>query len=185
MKIYTRTGDDGSTGLYGGGRVAKCDPRIEAFGTVDELNAQLGLVRAAGLPEWIDVILEALQNRMFDLGAELATPNAAEHGTNYLLASDVAQVETWIDELEARLSPLQTFILPGGSPSAALLHLARCVCRRAERQVVALAQVSPVRELVIRYLNRVGDLLFVLARSVNQELGHPDVAWQKAPTAGN
>lgn len=185
MKIYTRTGDDGSTGLYGGGRVAKCDPRIEACGAVDELNAQLGVVRAAGLPERFDTILYALQNRMFDLGAELATPDAAERGTDFLQASDVAQVETWIDGFEMQLPPLQTFILPGGSQSAALLHLARCLCRRAERQVVALAQVSPVRELVIRYLNRVGDLLFVLARAVNKELGHPDVAWQKAPTTRN
>ncbi|MDZ4657169.1 MAG: cob(I)yrinic acid a,c-diamide adenosyltransferase [Bythopirellula sp.] len=184
MKIYTCTGDDGSTGLYGGGRVSKCDPRVEAFGAVDELNAQLGVVRAGGLPEQFDSILYALQNRMFDLGAELATPDAAVRGTDYLQATDVAQVETWIDEQEALLPPLQTFILPGGSPSAAQIHLARCVCRRAERQVVALAQVSPVRELVIRYLNRVGDFLFVLARSVNQELSHADVAWQKR-THGN
>jgi cob(I)alamin adenosyltransferase len=179
MKIYTRTGDDGSTGLYGGGRVAKCDLRIEAFGSVDELNAQLGVARAMGLPPGCDEILAHLQNQMFDLGAELATPDAQERGTDYLQDSDVAQVETWIDEFESQLKPLQTFILPGGSQPTAHLHLARGVCRRAERRLVALAQASPVRGLVVRYVNRVGDLLFVLARAANAELGHPDIFWQK------
>ncbi len=179
MKIYTRTGDDGSTGLYGGGRVAKCDIRIDAIGVVDELNAQLGVVRTVGLPIRYDEVLAQLQNRMFDMGAELATPQAVERGTNYLQDADVARIESWIDEWEAPLAPLQSFILPGGTPAAAALHLARSVCRRAERQVVALAQTSPVRKLVIHYLNRVGDLLFVMARAINQELGHADVPWQK------
>ena len=182
MKIYTRTGDDGSTGLYGGGRVAKCDLRIDAFGVVDELNAQLGVVRTVELPVNCDAILSLLQNRMFDIGAELATPQAVEHGTAYLQEADVARVESWIDELETPLPALQTFILPGGTPAAAALHLARCICRRAERRVVALAQTSPVREIVIHYLNRVGDLLFVMARAVNQELGHADVPWLKTTT---
>ena len=185
MKIYTRTGDDGSTGLYGGGRVSKCDPRIEAVGTVDELNAQLGLACAAGLPPAFDSILYALQNRMFDLGAELATPDATNRGTDYLQAGDIAAVESWIDEHEARLAPLQTFILPGGSLSASHLHLSRCICRRAERRVIALSQSFPVRDLVIHYLNRVSDLLFVLARSANQEFGQSDIPWQKASANQN
>jgi cob(I)alamin adenosyltransferase len=180
MKIYTRTGDDGSTGLYGGGRVAKCDLRIEAFGIVDELNAQLGVVRALPLPKGFDEVLSILQNRMFDLGAELATPDAARHGTDSLQDAHVARVEDWIDHFEAGLAPLRTFILPGGSPAAAGLHLARCVCRHAERQMVALAQVAVVRETVLKYMNRVGDLLFVMARTANAEFGQSDVPWNKA-----
>jgi cob(I)alamin adenosyltransferase len=180
MKIYTRSGDDGSTGLYGGGRVSKCDPRIDAFGAVDELNAQLGVVRAMGLPKGFDEVLDDLQNRMFDLGAELATPQAADYGTNVLRDSHVAQVEDWIDFFQAGLAPLRTFILPGGSQVAAGLHIARCVCRRAERQMVALAQLASVRDTVLKYINRVGDLLFVMARTANAEVGQPDRAWTKA-----
>ena len=180
MKIYTRTGDDGSTGLYGGGRVAKCDPRIEAFGAVDELNAQLGVSRAICLPERFDSIIAVLQNRMFDLGAELATPDAESHGTDYLQKSDIALVEQWIDEFEATLAPLQSFILPGGTPAAAVLHLARCICRRAEREMVALAAASPVRPTALQYMNRIGDFLFVLARSANAATSQPDIAWQKS-----
>jgi cob(I)alamin adenosyltransferase len=179
MKIYTRSGDDGSTGLYGGGRVAKCDPRIEACGTVDELNAQLGVVRTLPLPKGFDEVLGILQNQMFDLGAELATPDAAEFGTDALQAAHVTGVEEWIDHFEAGLAPLRTFILPGGSSAAAGLHLARCICRRAERQMVALAQLATVRETLLRYMNRVGDLLFVLARTANAEVGHSDVEWIK------
>jgi cob(I)alamin adenosyltransferase len=179
MKIYTRTGDDGTTGLYGGGRVAKCDPRIEAFGTIDELNAQLGVARTVALPQFCDEILASLQNRMFDLGAELATEHVVARGTDSLQDTHVAQVESWIDKLESGLSPLQTFILPGGSPGAAALHLARCICRRAERQMVGLAQAASVREIALRYINRVSDLLFVMARAANAELGRPDVAWEK------
>jgi cob(I)alamin adenosyltransferase len=180
MKIYTRTGDDGSTGLYGGGRVAKCDPRIEAFGAVDELNAQLGVARAIGLPKRFDSVIAILQNQMFDLGAELATPDAVSHGTDYLQEADIAQVEHWIDEFESTLAPLQTFILPGGTPAAAALHLARCICRRAEREIVALGAASTVRPTTLQYMNRIGDFLFVLARSANAESGHADIAWQKA-----
>lgn len=180
MKIYTRSGDDGSTGLYGGGRVAKCDSRIEAFGAVDELNAQLGVVRTLPLPKGFDEVLNVLQNQMFDLGAELATPDAAGFGTDALQESHVTQVEEWIDHFEAGLAPLRTFILPGGSPAAAGLHFARCVCRRAERQMVALAQAATVRETALKYMNRVGDLLFVLARTANAEVGKPDIAWSKS-----
>jgi len=179
MKIYTRTGDDGSTGLYGGGRVAKCDPRIEAIGAVDELNAQLGMARAIGSPEQFDSIIAVLQNQMFDLGAELATPDPESCGTDYLQDADIAQVEQWIDKFESTLAPLQTFILPGGTPAAAALHLARCICRRAEREIVALSAISAIRPTALQYINRVGDFLFVLARSANAASNQLDIAWQK------
>jgi cob(I)alamin adenosyltransferase len=179
MKIYTRSGDDGSTGLYGGGRVSKCDLRVETFGIVDELNAQLGVVRTLPLPKGFDEVLSILQNQMFDLGAELATPDAIGRGTDSLQDAQVARIEEWIDHFEAGLAPLRAFILPGGSPVAAGLHLARCVCRRAERQMVALSQVAPMRETVLKYMNRVGDLLFVMARSANAETGQADVPWNK------
>jgi cob(I)alamin adenosyltransferase len=179
MKIYTRSGDDGSTGLYGGGRVSKCDLRIETFGIVDELNAQLGVVRALHLPKGFDEVLSTLQNQMFDLGAELATPDASSRGTASLQDAQVARIEGWIDHYEAGLAPLREFILPGGSPVAASLHFARCICRRAERRMVALAQVAEVRETALKYMNRVGDLLFVLARAANAEVGQADVPWTK------
>lgn len=181
MKIYTRTGDDGSTGLFGAGRVAKSDPRIEAFGAIDELNAQVGIARTLPLPPQCDEVLNALQNRMFDLGAELATPDANARGTASLQDTHVAEVERWIDQFESELPPLRAFILPGGSPGAAALHLARCICRRAERRVIALAQLANVRPTVLRYVNRVSDLLFVMARFTNAELGQTDVLWQKIP----
>jgi cob(I)alamin adenosyltransferase len=179
MKIYTRTGDDGSTGLYGGGRVPKSDLRVEAMGAIDELNAQLGVTRTLGLPDNYDSILELLQNQMLDLGAEIATPDAVERGTDFLQPKHVEQLEKWIDHFDAGLAPLQNFILPGGTPAAAALHLARCIARRAERHMVALAIAGQLRPLTVIYMNRVSDLLFVLARSVNADGGHPDVAWQK------
>jgi cob(I)alamin adenosyltransferase len=179
MKIYTRTGDDGSTGLYGGGRVPKNDLRVEAMGAVDEFNAQLGVTRTLGLPDNYDSILELLQNQMLDLGAEIATPDAVERGTDFLQPKHVEQIEKWIDHFDAGLAPLQNFILPGGTPAAAALHLARCIARRAERHMVALAIVGQLRPLCVTYMNRVSDLLFVLARSINADGGHPDVAWQK------
>lgn len=179
MKIYTKTGDDGSTGLYGGERVAKCNPRIEAFGMVDELNALLGIVRLSSFSPSQDAILNQIQNRLFDLGAELATPDAAAKGTDLLQEADVAQLETWIDEFELQLPELKNFILPGGSPAAAWFHLARCVCRRMERQLVSLSQETAVRETVLHYVNRLGDLLFVLARSANAAADMADVPWQK------
>jgi len=179
MKIYTRTGDQGETGLYGGLRVAKNDPRITVSGVVDEFNALLGLARAEGLSPRIDTILERLQNQLFDLGAELATPEAADRGVELLQESDVEGLESAIDELEIGLAPLKTFILPGGTKSAAQLHLARSVCRRAEREIVAWSQYAPVRELVLKFVNRTSDLLFVLARAVNAEAGQEDVPWNK------
>jgi cob(I)alamin adenosyltransferase len=179
MKIYTRSGDDGTTGLFAGRRVAKSDQRIVAFGTVDELNAALGIARTCGLPEKEDTILVALQNKMFSVGAELATPEPQASNTELLQEADVAQVERWIDDCESRLPELKCFILPGGSTGAAWLHFCRCICRRAEREAVALAQTAPLRPVLVHYLNRVGDLLFVLARSTNAAAQVPDVPWNK------
>ena len=164
MKIYTKTGDAGQTGLFGGPRVAKDDPRIEAYGAVDELNAALGLARAESLPPEIDTLLARIQNELFDLGAELATPNPAAHGMAVLGPAHCEALEQAIDRHEAGLPPLKEFILPGGSRGAAALHLARTICRRAERRLVTLANSSaePVSANLVIYLNRLGDLLFVL-----------------------
>ena len=177
MKIYTRTGDLGSTSLFGGLRVSKADLRISAYGTLDELNATLGVARSAGVAVPIDKILQRLQNQIFDLGAELANPKAVGRGAALLQDSDVEALETLIDSQEEGLTELKNFILPGGTPGAAALHLARCVCRRAEREIVALSQTSEVRDTVIKYVNRTSDLLFVLARASNAASGVADVAW--------
>jgi cob(I)alamin adenosyltransferase len=181
MKIYTKTGDDGGTGLFGGPRVAKDDPRIEAYGTVDELNSLLGWVRSLGLPTDIDHCLMRIQNELFAVGAELATPDPAAHGTDWIGPGQIATLEQAIDTYEAVLAPLKEFILPGGIPAAAALHVARTVCRRAERRVVTLVrdQSQAVSGTIVIYLNRLGDLLFVLARAVNRAANHSDVAWQK------
>jgi len=183
MKIYTYTGDQGSTSLFGGGRVAKCDLRICACGTVDELNAALGVARSMGGAPRVDDILRLLQNRMFDLGAELASPEAKDRGTQFLQDADVAELESFIDSLEEGLPELKAFVLPGGSQAASFLHLSRSVCRRAEREMVALAQVAPLRDTLLKYVNRVSDLLFVLARTANAEAGVDDVPWEKRPQA--
>ncbi len=180
MKIYTRTGDQGSTSLFGNERVSKCDLRIGTYGTVDELNAVLGLVRAEGLPARCDEVVLRLQNQLFDLGAELATPTPGDRGTDILQAEDIAEQEAIIDELEQSLAPLTAFILPGGTKAAATLHLARCVCRRAEREIVALVADAPLRAIVLEFINRTSDLLFVLARAVNVEAGTADVPWTKS-----
>jgi cob(I)alamin adenosyltransferase len=183
-KIYTRTGDTGETMLFGGGRVRKDDVRVEAMGTVDELNATLGVVRmelARGgtAPADLDPLLAQMQHRLFDLGAELATPNPTGSGTNLVNDAHVATLEAAIDRFDAQLEPLREFILPGGVPAAAHLHVARCVCRRAERRVVELMSHEPVRGELLRYLNRLSDLLFVLARAVNRANGAADVTWQR------
>ncbi len=179
MKIYTRTGDAGTTGFYGGGRAAKNDSRIAAVGAVDELNAFLGMCRAVGLPKDVDGVIARLQHDMFALGAELASPSGAAPGSILLDDRDIAAAEADIDRFEAELSPLKTFVLPGGTPASAALHAARAVCRRAEREVVGLLQVAQIRPEVLAYLNRVGDLLFVLARYANYTAGVPDVLWIK------
>lgn len=182
MKIYTKTGDQGDTGLFGGPRVAKNDARIEAYGTVDELNSVLGVARAADLPSGIDKLIERIQNELFSLGAQLATPDPAAHQTALVGPTQISALETAIDQYEAGLEPLKQFILPGGTTAAAHLHLARTVCRRAERRLVTLVQTSPqpiAGDLVI-YLNRLSDLLFVLARAANRASGTPDVPWRKS-----
>ncbi|MHC5112955.1 MAG: cob(I)yrinic acid a,c-diamide adenosyltransferase [Planctomycetota bacterium] len=184
MKLYTRTGDDGSTGLFGGDRVAKDHPRVEAYGTVDELNATVGLAAAAVAPgapamDRFAAIFAQLQSRLFDLGADLATPADSKHADKVarIEAAHVAEAEAWIDEVDGGNEPMTHFVLPGGSDLAARLHLARTVCRRAERQLVALARSEAITPETIVYLNRVSDLLFAMARRANRELGVGDVSW--------
>jgi cob(I)alamin adenosyltransferase len=184
MKIYTKTGDDGTTGLFGGGRVKKASGRVEAYGTVDELNATLGVARATALDATSDAVLARVQVDLFTLGAELACVPGKEAKLNMPLldGADAERLERAIDDAESSLPPLQTFVLPGGSPQAAALHLARTVCRRAERAVLALEDAPPRGELVI-YLNRLSDLLFVLARRANAEAKVQDVPWVPHPRA--
>ena len=181
MRIYTRTGDDGQTGLYGGARVHKDDLRIEAYGTIDEFNAALGVVRATDkLSADLDALLERIQSELFSVGAELATPDPDEHDTRFVSVEVVKQLEQRIDEYDDELPPLQQFILPAGTLSAASLHLARCVCRRAERRVVALMRHdNKVSPLVVEYLNRLGDLLFVVARVANARQSVSDRPWSR------
>jgi cob(I)alamin adenosyltransferase len=178
-KIYTRTGDDGTTGLGFGGRVAKDALRVEAYGTVDELNSAVGLARAVGLPAEIDRALGAVQNELFHLGSDLCVPEAekAAHPVPRIEARHVDALETLMDGWGERLPPLENFVLPGGTPGAAALHLARTVCRRAERIAVRLARTEAVGAHTVAYLNRLSDALFVLARAANLEAGAADVLW--------
>jgi cob(I)alamin adenosyltransferase len=183
-KIYTRTGDEGETSLLGGRRVRKDDLQIEAIGSVDEVNAALGVVRAelarSGVVlQKLDRELGGIQHRLFDLGAELAGISAAEKRAGSIGDAHVAGLESLIDHYEAPLEPLRAFILPGGSLAASHLHVARCDCRRCERRLVELGAVEPVRGEVLRYINRLSDLLFVLARAVNRVGGVPDVIWEQ------
>jgi cob(I)alamin adenosyltransferase len=173
-KIYTRTGDDGSTGLAANTRVQKDDARIEAMGDVDELNSALGLLLTETLPDEARKLLVRIQHRLFDLGGELAMP---EYQT--LSAAETSALETTIDHWNENLPPLKEFILPGGGRSGALCHLARTLCRRAERRLIRLHHTAPQRPEVLRYLNRLSDLLFVLARVLNREAGLEGVYWQK------
>ena len=181
LKIYTRTGDAGSTGLFGGGRVEKDDPRVEAYGEIDELNAVLGMARAVEMMPRIDEVLVPIQRDLFSLGALLATPDRDKMKQQLVKAriddARVAELEQLIDEGEAELEPLKAFILPGGTPKAAALHVARTVCRRAERRVVALQREVELPQLVVVYLNRLSDLLFVLARVANRRAGAGEVTW--------
>lgn len=181
MKIYTRTGDAGETGLYGGRRVAKDSVRVIAYGTVDELNAELGLARAALQDAELDGRMKDLQVVLFVLGAELATDperkKATEPGVNLIVEEDVEKLEREIDAMEAELEPMRHFILPGGSSAGALIHRARTVCRRAERDALILSRHERVRPEVLRFLNRLSDHLFVLARHVNQRAGSPETPW--------
>jgi len=185
LKIYTKTGDSGDTGLFGGARVSKADPRVAAYGDVDELNACLGCARAALLTaddRELAGMLEQIQRDLFALGARLADPGhkIADRVTKVAVApADIARLEGWIDALESALPPLRRFILAGGSPAGAALHLARTVCRRAERAMVALRsgdQEAFEPDLLI-YVNRLSDLLFVMARRANQRAGTPEIEW--------
>jgi cob(I)alamin adenosyltransferase len=178
MKIYTKTGDAGETSLFGGLRVRKCDPRVAAYGDVDELNAQLGLARVSSTDAEIDAALVQLQRDLFALGAQLADPSgkiSSRVSKAALNDADVVRLEDLIDTLEAGLPPLRQFILAGGSECGAALHVARAVCRRAERGMVSLEPaVDPV---LLKYINRLSDLLFVLARTANHRAGAAETPW--------
>lgn len=176
MKIYTKTGDAGETGLFGGGRVPKDDPRVSAYGEVDELNATLGFAAALDPASFESDFIQAIQRDLFAIGAELATPNATKV-REQVGAERVSAIEALIDKHEATLPALKNFILPGGTPKAAALHVARTTCRRAERAVVSLARDEQINPIIIHYLNRLSDLLFVLARAVNTQAGRADIAW--------
>ncbi len=184
MKIYTKTGDRGETSLMGGRRVPKDDTRVAAYGDVDETNAAIGVVRATAPADLADALLGDVQRDLFAIGGALATPEpgrltAARRAKVAVTAARVRALEKAIDSAEAELTPLKAFVLPGGSPKAAALHVARTVCRRAERSVVRLAREERVaggRQILI-YLNRLSDLLFVLARQANRRAGLPDVTW--------
>ena len=179
LRIYTRGGDAGQTGLFGGERVAKDDPRVAAYGDIDELNAVLGVARTLSPPAEVASLLAAVQDQLFTLGSELATPEPekARVAIPRTQASWVEALEKAIDAIDAEVPALRSFILPGGSPSASQLHVARTVCRRAERAVVSLARQSSVAPEVIRYLNRLSDYLFMAARLANHRAGVADVAW--------
>lgn len=177
MKIYTKTGDTGETGLWGGARVPKDDLRIRTYGTVDELNAAVGIVLAEGPGPILAPRLIRIQGELFRLGAELATPRGKNVATALVEDEDISLQEREIDEMEKTLPPLKTFILPGGHRAAACLHLARTICRRAERELVTLNRAEPQRALAIQYLNRLSDYLFVAARFANHQAGVVDVPW--------
>jgi cob(I)alamin adenosyltransferase len=180
MKIYTKSGDDGSTGLIGGARVRKSDMRIECYGTVDELNAALGLAVVTADASFRERLL-AVQNDLFVIGSHLAAPDS-EAGLPPLDDAMITRLEMQIDSAEAELPPLRQFILPGGTETAARLHLARTICRRAERLLVGFAMERPIPAVTITYLNRLSDWLFVQARAANQAAGVADVPWQKTET---
>lgn len=181
MKIYSRRGDQGETDLFDGTRVAKDAPRIELCGVLDELNALLGVARAEPLGRGLDGVLARVQNELFDVGAEVACVEPGCRHTVGLDAQRVQAIEADIDRLDAELEPLRELIVPGGSRAAALLHHARTVCRRAERRLVALMRAEDriAASVAPAYLNRLSDLLFVLARTANRDAGRPDVAWRK------
>jgi cob(I)alamin adenosyltransferase len=173
-RIYTRTGDGGETGLGDGARVAKDAARIEALGAIDELNSQIGMILTETLPDDVRTCLTRIQNDLFDLGGEISIP-----GYELLTETQVKALEDRLDQYNADLPPLKDFILPGGSRAAAYTHVARTVCRRAERVLVRLSHESKLPEMSLRYLNRLSDLLFVLARVLNRNAAVPDVLWQR------
>jgi cob(I)alamin adenosyltransferase len=181
VKIYTRTGDEGETGLFGGGRVPKDHPRVAAYGDVDELNSAVGLARATSPAELFDPLLQGVQKDLFSIAAHLATPDPAKVAKALekadLSDARVAEFERAMDAADLELPPLRAFVLPAGTPKAAALHLARTVCRRAERSVVQLAREAVVPGLFVVYLNRLSDLLFTLARLANHRAGREDETW--------
>lgn len=181
MKIYTKTGDAGQTGLFGGGRVSKDDPRVEAYGDVDELNAVLGFARAAEMMPRIDEVLVPIQRDLFSIGALLSTPDLKKMHDHLAKAQlddgRISELENAIDVCEKELEPLRAFIVPGGTPKAAALHVARTVCRRAERRVIHLQRDVEIPQIVVVYLNRLSDLLFTLARVANTRAGAGEVTW--------
>ena len=187
-RVYTRTGDQGETALVGGRRVPKDSARIEAYGTVDELNSILGLARVFNAEQleqnpkarWLDEVLRRLQNELFDLGSELATPeDAVYEGMFRVSAPQVTALEGLIDECQKDLQPLKSFVLPGGGRVGGFLHQARTVCRRAERRVLAFSRTEPVGDGPLKYLNRLSDLLFVLSRWVGRHLGETEYLWER------
>jgi cob(I)alamin adenosyltransferase len=181
VKIYTRTGDAGDTGLFGGGRAPKDDPRVEAYGDVDELNAVLGMARALEVMPRIDEVLVPVQRDLFAIGALLATPDREKMAQHLQKARidehRIAELEQAIDDADAELEPLRAFIVPGGTQKSAALHVARTVCRRAERRVVSLQHTVELPPLAVIYLNRLSDLLFTLARLANKRAGAGEVTW--------
>ena len=180
MKIYTKTGDKGETALYGGKRVSKDSLRVNAYGTVDEANSNIALIRSFITDVEIDDDLANIQNTLFDLGSDLATPKTAKSRNNIVEIDqeDISNIEKKIDLLEQELEPLQRFILPGGNSASASAHLARTVARRAEREVVSLAREEEINSNCIKYLNRLSDYLFVLARALNKRAGIEETKWQ-------
>ncbi|MBS4027397.1 MAG: cob(I)yrinic acid a,c-diamide adenosyltransferase [Ignavibacteriales bacterium] len=177
MKIYTKTGDKGETSLYGGKRVSKSTLRIEAYGTVDELNSVIGICRSMWPPEELDGILEELQEVLFVLGADLATPLDATTKIHRISTEDVEQLEKYIDSIEPQLEPLKSFILPGGTGVASYLHFTRTICRRAERVVVQLSKEESIGDIPVIFINRLSDFLFVLARWANKLEGREEIKW--------
>lgn len=178
MKIYTKTGDQGQTSLFAGGRVSKDHLRVEAYGTVDELNSVLGVVRSYGVPPQAETWLIQLQNNLFTVGSDLATP--LDNTPDWLVRlteQPVVQLEAAIDLMDTQLEPLKAFILPSGTPPAAMLHVARTVCRRAERITVALGHSEAINPAVLAYLNRLSDFLFTLARWINHQAGVAETTW--------
>jgi cob(I)alamin adenosyltransferase len=179
MKIYTRTGDDGTTGLIGGDRVRKSDARLECYGTADELNAAIGLVQVIA-PDWLREMLTPVQNELFVIGSFLAAPENDPTAQKYLPALDesmIARLEMQIDQSETELPPLKYFIIPGGTEVAARLHLARTVCRRCERLIVSFSWDRPINPVILTYMNRLSDWFFVVARLANHRAGVADVPW--------
>jgi cob(I)alamin adenosyltransferase len=195
-RVYTRTGDGGETALVGGARVPKDSPRIVAYGTLDELNAAVGLARVFNAErlaedgtarehhEWLDGVLRRIQNQIFDLGSELATPpSAAYEGMFRVSEAEVTELERLMDRCQQDLAPLKSFVLPGGGRIQGFLHQARTVCRRAEREVLALSRSEPIGEWPLRYVNRLSDLFFVLGRWVGKHMGEPEYLWERGLSA--